>query len=240
MAKVKKQILPKDRTGQKFRCYRVVRTIPGESDYRFHLLKCSKCGAQKRSHWDETKKIFCPLPCDCGNYLFSDLKVGDVRNNKKVLEIKVKYRDGVKHYKVLVKCLNCGAMSTVRELSRLTTHKGKPQKWCEYCKGDALRVDYTGRVVGTWEVTKDEKESMTCKCIKCGDRIVLPRKHINTLKKRLCPKCLKDRKKVDRNKIMYVLFYKGYSYKSIGEYYGITVSSVKEVVDRLATQYEGP
>ena len=240
MVKVNSGNLPKDRTGQKFRCYRVVKTIPADPDGRYHVLKCSECGAERPSKWNATKQIFCPLPCDCGNYLFSQLKVGDIRNNKKVLNIKVTSRRGVKQYEVLVKCLNCGAKSTIRNLNVLTRHRGKPQMWCEHCKWDSLRVDYTGRQVGTWKVIDDEKESMTCKCLKCGHRIVLPRKHIGSLKKRPCPKCLERRKKVDRNKIIFLLFYEGYSYRAIGEYFKLSAGTVKEIVVRVAERYERP
>ncbi len=240
MVKVNRGILPKDRTGQKFRCYRVVRTIRREPDGRYHILKCSECGAEKRSKWFATSKSFCPLPCDCGNLLYSKLKVGDIRNNKKVLNIKVTFPRGVKKYEVLVKCLNCGAKSTIKDITVLNKRPGKPQMWCRHCKGDSLRFDYTGDEVGTWRVIDDRKESMTCSCLKCKYQIVLLRKHIGTLKKRKCPACLENSRKVDRDKIMFLLHNKGYSYKAIGEYFRLSGPIVKDIVNRTARGYVGP
>jgi len=171
---------------------------------------------------------------------YSKLRVGDIRNNKKILKIKVTSRRGVTKYEVLVKCLNCGAKSTISNINVLTERADKPQMWCRHCKTDSLRVDYTGRKVGTWKVIDEDKESMTCRCLKCRHQIVLPRKHIGTLKNRKCPKCLERRKKVDRNKIIFLLFDEGYSYRAIGEYYHLSVATVKEIVERVALRYEGP
>lgn len=231
---------PKNRTGHRYRCYRVVRTVPEDPHGRYYVLKCSECGAQIRSKWYEHSKRFSPLPCDCGNLLFSQLKVGDIRNNKKILRIAVTHRRGVRQYEVLVKCLNCGAKSTITNINVLTKRTDRPQMWCEHCKGNSLRVSYVGRIVGTWKVIDEEKESMTCRCLKCRHQIVLLRKHIGTLKKRKCPECLERKKKVDRNKIIFLLFDEGFSYKAIGEYFGLSVATVKEIVQRVAVRYEGP
>lgn len=240
MVKTNRGSLPIDRTGQTFRCYRVVRTTPKDPDGLYHVLKCSQCGAQNRSRWNAASKTFCPLPCDCGDLRYSKLKVGDIRNNKKVLEVKVTSRRGAKEYEVLVKCLNCGAKSTITNINVLTKHPGKPQKWCRHCKADSLRVDYTGRVVGTWKVIDEDRKSMACRCFECRHPIVLLRKHIGTLEDRECPKCLKRRNTVDRNKIIYLLYYEGFSYRAIGEYYGLSVSTVKGIVDRVTSRYQHP
>jgi hypothetical protein len=240
MARMNRGTLPKNRTGQKFRCYRVVKTIPKDRDGRYYVLKCSECGAMTRSKWYEQAKRFCPIPCRCGDLHYSKIKVGDVRNNKKVLKVKTRFRRGVKEYEVLVQCLNCGAKSTITNINVLAKNAGKPQMWCKHCKGDALRVSYVGRIIGTWKVIDEEKESMTCRCLKCRHRIVLLRKHIGTLKKRKCPKCLERKKKVDRNKIIFLLFDEGFSYKAIGQYYGLSVATVKGIVERVAMRYEGP
>jgi len=240
MAKVSKRSPPKDRTGQKFRCYRVVRTVPGIRGCRYHILRCTKCGAETHSKWFEPNKRFCPLPCDCGSLLCSKLKVGDIRNNKKILKIKPIHPRGFREYEILAQCLNCGAKLTISGISALNPDHNKPQMWCKHCIGESLRISYVGREVGTWKVIDEEKESMTCQCVECGHQIVLLRKHIPTLKGRKCRECLEERKKVDRDKIIYILFDEGYSYKAIGEYFGLHISSVKDVVLKVGPRYEPP
>jgi hypothetical protein len=184
-----KKNVPIDRTGQIFRCYQVVRTIPRDPDGRYHVLKCDQCGAVGRSKWFEKSRIFCPMPCDCGDFRYSKLVVGDVRNGKEILKIDVSFRNGVKHYRILVRCLNCGAESTVTELNRLADKPGKLQTYCRHCKGDALRVDHIGQTIGTWKIIEEGRDKMTCRCLKCRNEITLLRKHIGTLLKRKCRRC---------------------------------------------------
>jgi len=240
MAKANTWTLPKDRTGQKFRCYNVVRTAPKDPRGQYYVLKCSECGAERRSQWYETTKVFCPLPCDCGKKHYSKLKVGDIRNNKKVLKIKVTTPGGLKKYEILVKCLNCGAVWTINRLKALRIHHGKPAICCKHCRGDSVRIDHTGREIGTWKIIDEEKESMTCKCLKCKHKIVLLRKHIGRLNIRKCSKCLENQKKVDRNKAILILHKAGYSYKAIGKYFRLPGPTVRAIAIRTAKRHEGP
>jgi hypothetical protein len=136
--------------------------------------------------------------------------------------------------------MNCGAELTITNLALLSKHEGKLQKYCDHCKAEALKVKYTGRIIGTWKVISEDRPSMTCRCIACRHKIVLLRKHIRTLKKRPCPKCLKSRKRVDRDKIIYLLYCENYSYRAIGAYFGLSVSRVREIVDRAAYRFIPP
>ena len=228
--------LPKDRTGQKFRCYSVVRTVLAEPGGKIHLLKCSECGAKVLSQWNATNEIFCPLPCKCGNRRITTLKVGDIRRNKEVLKIK---RLGPNDYEIRVRCLNCGRTSTT-DLPALNAKTDKPSKWCEHCKGESLQATYVGRNIHSWRVASEAGERITCVCRKCKNKITLPRKHFHTLKNRKCKVCLERRKHLDRDKVIYVLFTRGYTYKSIAEYFGLDVSTIQEMVHKMEHGFEGP
>ena len=238
MVKAKSTKLPKDRTGQKFRCYRVVKTIPKEASSRFHLLKCSKCGAEILSQWNETTRVFSPMPCDCGDNRIAGIKVGDIRNNKEVLKVT---RLGPGDYEVRVKCLNCGKKSTIRNFGMLRGNPSKPRMWCEHCKGVSIRARYKGQVVQErWMVVDEDMKSLTCRCLICGDEIIIARGHFAWLKTKPCHNCLDMERKLTRKKIICELFSKGYPYDSIAVYYGLSEEAIRDIVKKAGVVYQSP
>lgn len=238
MVKAKSTKLPIDRTGQKFRCYRVVKTIPKKAGSRFHLLKCSKCGAEILTKWSETTRVFSPMPCGCGDNRTPSIKVGDIRNNKEVLEVK---KRGPGDYEVWVKCLHCGRKSTVRNFQMLRGNPKKPHMWCEHCKGVSIRASYKGQVVQQrWKIVDEDMTSMTCRCMKCGDEITIGRGRIAWLKKKPCHNCLNMQRKLTRKKIICALFSRGYPYDSIAEYYGQSEEAIRGIVKETRVKYQSP
>jgi hypothetical protein len=240
MAKTSKPRAPKDRTGRKFRCYRVVKTIPRDPNHKHYLLKCTECGAKGRAKYYADTGKFTPMPCKCGSHAFSRLKVGEIRNNKEILRIKKIGHHGSRAYEVLVRCLNCGAMSVITNLNQLTAQRNRPQLRCRHCVGESLSVRYLGRQIGAWEIVDEDRKWMTCMCLECGNRIVMRRNNISAVASRKCRACFERRRKVDKNKIIYILSRAGYSYNAIAEYFEMNPGTVMYIAGKVAKRYEAP
>jgi hypothetical protein len=235
---------PIDRKGQKWRCYTVLKTITGQPSGRNHLLKCSKCGAEEYSSWSATSSIFTPKPCDCGDGRKTRIKVGDIRNNKKILKVDVGHRAGRKEYTIEVQCLNCDETDTLNSLYTLTRHKGKNIRYCRFCEWDAVRKDHTGEKHGRWKILTDPgpgvKKRIAVECVKCGKQATFGRNRLHLLKDKKCTGCRTMRREVDDEKVMFVLYREGYGYREIAEYFETNASRVRAVVNDMAVKYESP
>lgn len=178
------------------------------------------------------------MPCDCGDGRTASIKVGHILNNKKVLGVT---RLGPGDYEVRVQCLNCGRKSTIKNFGMLRGNREKPRMWCEHCKGESIRVSYKGQVVEQrWKVVGEDMKWLTCRCLKCRDEITIARGHFAWLKKKPCHNCLDMQRKLTSNKIIGVLFGKGYSYDSIAEYYRLSKEAVRDIVKKVGVKYRSP
>ena len=82
--------------------------------------------------------------------------------------------------------------------------------------------------------------SFKCECKVCGHRITEARNQVWRIKDKECPKCRKNRKAVDEEKIMFLLYREGYAYYMIADYFGTNASRVRTIVNKVATDYKGP
>jgi predicted DNA-binding protein YlxM (UPF0122 family) len=214
-----------------------MKTVPGDRNGAFHILECITCGARVESKWNASTQVFTPMPCDCGDGRKPKIKVGDILNNKAVLRVT---RLGPGDYEVRVKCLNCGRKSTLKNFAMLRGSRVKPRMWCERCKGESIQAGYMGQVVNNWKIIKEDMKWLTCTCLKCRDEITIARGHFAWLKTKPCHNCLGMQRKLTSNKIIGVLFSKGYSYDSISEYYGLSQEAVRDIVKKVGVKYQSP